>query len=1154
MSTETNVISGTAVINGTTVNVTATATNGDNNNIFTAGATATPQFNNLNGATGNQILKSSGGEVGSPNRITFTFDRPVVISEYSVTDVDAMSTSTSVNRIAWYEAFTLSGINFTGVNSGGMQSNATVSTSGVRFSTPLLSTPPASGDGLEWVRFTNSNSVSSFTHNFESIDLLYNFAQQTFSNAINFYALKLSLPCSPTNFLQTVTPIGATCPGNGSIGINYTNANIGSQFSYQILQGATVVRSYDTTPTSTNFNRTEQNLQAGSYTLRTRETRCDGTVREQNTTFTINNNFVPIAFDNVIECSINLRVNITQGTAVTFEIRSQSGTVIRPAQASNYFADLPAGTYNVAVTDACGNDSVKSVTISRGVYSFYVNENGRTGFNFLKDCNTIDHQIRIGFDNSYTIPADKFPIQVKYTITGPGGSPVTEINRTFTNNSSQFMAIDIPFYYGQAYTIKQELTDNCGQTHERSQTINRKLNFGVTQPAASCGQVFIGIQSIFSAATPITISFEQYPAGFDPANYNSDFAPGTYSATFTTNPTSGNVRYNIGSSTNPIPPGQYVIRVTDSCGHFEDRALTVNTMAPILRLQRQNPGCSDNESSIWVVVTNGNNLQKSGNITSIRITAAPSGFPYTLPYDVSSNIVNGELYMGNLPNGNYTFEAETTCGILTRSYNLLGKEKSTSYNVTYNCGSADITASLTARYAGTGFFIQRFNPEKNAWEHPITGTTYTEGTTITTTNAYQFASNSNTTGGALTTLTGTLNNIQSYGTFRLISQYIVFQNGSSAENVCRDILETFEVPKGGLALNNYYVIGCNNGNYTLFIDASGIAPLNYEIVTKDGNPFPIDNGTNPVFENLEPGLYTVKISDGCSNTISATVSVQQNKLPKIQPENICHGENGRLFISGLNYLDIRWYKDGIDTGVTGNSFPFTPYNRNIHTGLYEAYLTYPGNMASCIDTKISFNLTTDNENNPSAGIGQTVTLTQQEITQPINLFDYLSGTYDAHGYWTENQSTGLLTENIWNGQFAGSGTYEFTYTVDGTCSGTASSTVTIIIQGECYRDGIFDANVSNPSKHGITSLNRTVGGDDNWPIAIESAHTVLESKTKGFVINRLNTAQINAIAQPVNGMVVYDTDLHCIKIYVENTTNSLASRWICFSTPGCPSN
>jgi hypothetical protein len=111
----------------------------------------------------------------------------------------------------------------------------------------------------------------------------------------------------------------------------------------------------------------------------------------------------------------------------------------------------------------------------------------------------------------------------------------------------------------------------------------------------------------------------------------------------------------------------------------------------------------------------------------------------------------------------------------------------------------------------------------------------------------------------------------------------------------------------------------------------------------------------------------------------------------------------------------------------------------------------------------------------------------------------------------------------------------------------------------CYKLPEKVTGNPNPVKHGITALNRANSGTSDWPVVRQSAWTVLESKTKGFVLNRMafvdadsNTATPTTpplasipAANYVEGMMVYDTVAKCLKIY--NGTI-----WSCFSTQTCP--
>lgn len=96
----------------------------------------------------------------------------------------------------------------------------------------------------------------------------------------------------------------------------------------------------------------------------------------------------------------------------------------------------------------------------------------------------------------------------------------------------------------------------------------------------------------------------------------------------------------------------------------------------------------------------------------------------------------------------------------------------------------------------------------------------------------------------------------------------------------------------------------------------------------------------------------------------------------------------------------------------------------------------------------------------------------------------------------------------------------------------------------CFRPATSPGTGGLSTSNGITALSRG-GNNGNWPMKITGAYTVLDAKTKGFVINRMPTTQLVLITAPVVGMMVYDTTVNCLKIYDDSNT------WRCFSNPTC---
>lgn len=114
----------------------------------------------------------------------------------------------------------------------------------------------------------------------------------------------------------------------------------------------------------------------------------------------------------------------------------------------------------------------------------------------------------------------------------------------------------------------------------------------------------------------------------------------------------------------------------------------------------------------------------------------------------------------------------------------------------------------------------------------------------------------------------------------------------------------------------------------------------------------------------------------------------------------------------------------------------------------------------------------------------------------------------------------------------------------------ACSTATGTFYLSCFKPGNVVAGSTIPTKHGITSLGRAGAANGNWPMVRNSAWTVLESQTKGFVVNRLTDTQMAAIpaADLKEGMMIYNITQQCLMINIDGT----AGGWKCYKNPACP--
>ncbi|WP_175622578.1 hypothetical protein [Chryseobacterium schmidteae] len=108
--------------------------------------------------------------------------------------------------------------------------------------------------------------------------------------------------------------------------------------------------------------------------------------------------------------------------------------------------------------------------------------------------------------------------------------------------------------------------------------------------------------------------------------------------------------------------------------------------------------------------------------------------------------------------------------------------------------------------------------------------------------------------------------------------------------------------------------------------------------------------------------------------------------------------------------------------------------------------------------------------------------------------------------------------------------------------GTSLNAAQQDIDCRCYKPA-NTGTAGIPTNHGITALGRAGTDNGNWPMKITGAYTALDAKTKGLVVNRLTTIQINALAA-VRGMMAYDTDLNCLKIFD-------GTAWACYTKQTC---
>src|SRR5690554_397580 len=91
--------------------------------------------------------------------------------------------------------------------------------------------------------------------------------------------------------------------------------------------------------------------------------------------------------------------------------------------------------------------------------------------------------------------------------------------------------------------------------------------------------------------------------------------------------------------------------------------------------------------------------------------------------------------------------------------------------------------------------------------------------------------------------------------------------------------------------------------------------------------------------------------------------------------------------------------------------------------------------------------------------------------------------------------------------------------------------------------GDFDTYCTQPGLNGTPTVFTHIGISDreglapNWPAAIPNGFIAIESENKGFVITRIQNDAL--ITEPEEGMLIYDMDAACVKLYYDDEWHCL---------------
>lgn len=679
-------------------------------------------------------------------------------------------------------------------------------------------------------------------------------AKETVGTTITTQQQEVTINFSVTPLTFNVDTFNQACSTNSNITIETTS---GTAVSYEIFSGPV------TFPQQTE--NTFSGLPVGVYRVRVFDNCGTGVV----STFTVTLN--PAGLIMGVPTYSNTIPPSCGSTVVNQTINAAPGTVIGYPLNIQYIVHPPGGGPNQTFTNTINSGNLTTLEISQTI-PYFINQSYDYDLIIQDDCGSTFTNNFIVNQNISILPriyplvcnTNYFDLLIgnftpPFSLTfdsAPTGFNPTDFNSDFPGPFSSdvivFGSSTNPVPIG---TYGITITDFCGRTTSVTCTVSiRPSNPVATGSNNGCstnsGNITISIQAVRLSTAVLVAAPVSYPFPLP-----HDLTP-TIDAL-------GNLTLN------PVPLGDYTFLLTDECGDTLD---PVTATVPIYTNQglsnEVRPGCGAGEAGIGIG-------SRNIALSSVLITAAPTGFGQTLPFNVSNNITpDGICYLGGLPAGNYTFETIDACNFSNAlSINLPGYNvTSASFSLQANCGSFNIPLNFNSNgNTNETFWLQKLiDADTNQWGHPGTGQPYAENTVPDAGNSIPLQNNN------------TNLNLNYNGVFRIVHSFATFHSGSTlnsgaVNNInknCIEILSPTLTFNQVLEIVNAHRMPCtSSGALDVILNVNGEQPLQYSVVERDGQPFFLNNGNSNIFFDLPGGIYTFQVQDNCGNIVNRVFDV-----------------------------------------------------------------------------------------------------------------------------------------------------------------------------------------------------------------------------------------------------------------------------------------
>jgi gliding motility-associated-like protein len=849
--------------------------------------------------------------------------------------------------------------------------------------------------------------------------------------AVLLYFL-LAIPAS-AQVTISLNAVAGNCSANGQVIVNTTGTTGGVLYA--------IKKTTDLVYSPQQASNTFLNLVTASYTVAVYD--ANGTTISSPVVLT-NQAYTPISISNitpgnsvVTACDDDASISVTAtGGRPPYIYHLKDGPTGKSdinTNGTGNFTQLSTGTYNVDVTDACGNTiTAQNISVSSkyNISSFDLGSMELGGGTLSSSgCNMI---VNLPPANLLLKDVGGVVIFQRNVKTMPGVYPI-EIRIEYPSGSGIYTdwgpitTFAFPAYLPTNNKYRIQLRHPCN---------NADI---VTSPEYTISYPYVSISGY--CAPSIIRNINNYNCGA--VSIRIAHTTSAAERTYTWNDNNPSYPLNLTG----LPGGTYNVYITTNGVTYQTANITTTTNSSIntafIYNYPTNLGCDFFTGGIRSYnIASDNTVPITYSIISGPVTRDPvtSTKDTTLWNDLPSGTYVVRFNLGNCSSFDRTF-------VLTNPFGGFNADE-LSYVPGSSCGKYKIT--------GKGWYLAPDNsisPRTDLYTVKI----------INTSNKTDNISVANNTGFTIPYEVGP-------GTYQ-----VGFVNSLHSQGTCFYLYRTITIPPyQPLAVDvaNSGGVACGNGIGELHIATTGGSgsAVTYRMKLKgapDANYTPFQS--SPDFPNVAAGNYTTQVQDACGYTSTQDVTlVAATTLSAIvitgadtsgRNASACEGSNisFNLHIIG-NYSNVVWQRPN-GTQASGNSFAINNFSA-ADIGKY--YVSYSSGGCTRLD---SVNVLLK----PRASL--TSTLTPGVICSGT-VFNYAATTNTAGAtyVWTRNAIAGII-----NGAATGTGTinetlvninlsttvnalYNFTITAPNGCTNTQTVTVPVKPTAEP-----FDISVANPS-------------------------------------------------------------------------------------------